>query len=72
MHKEIKVVVEPFLVIDRKLVGEKGVEAKIGDKWVTFDTINLAIEAFKEYWEAKEMSTTHELKTQRFSLGKEV
>ena len=54
-NKEIKVVVEPLLVIDRKLVGEKGVDAKIGDKWVTFDTINLAIEAFKEYWKGKEI-----------------
>jgi len=51
--KEIKVVSEPLLVIDRKLVGEKGVEAKIGDKWVTFDTVNLALEAFKEYWKSK-------------------
>ena len=55
VDKEIKVVSEPFLVIDRKLVGEKGVEAKIGDKWITFDTVNLALEAFKEYWKAKEI-----------------
>jgi hypothetical protein len=50
VDQEIKVVPEPLLVIDRKLVGEKGVEAKIGDNWLIFATVYEAIVAFKEFW----------------------
>jgi hypothetical protein len=34
-----EVIIEQLIVIDRKLVGEKGIDAKIGGKWYTFDSM---------------------------------